>query len=310
MSIHRPGPPPPGAPLTEADLQAWVDGQLPPHQAHEMAAYLSAHPEEARRADDYRAQKRALRALFDPVVDESVPQRLRRAAQPAAATSPRRWLEERWVAGIAIALVSGATGWGLHAQWPDSGPGGAPLRVASPAWPDPAEPTPGFAQRAAVAHAVYSPDTRRPVEVDAAHQDQLVAWLSKRMGAPMKPPLLQAQGYALDGGRLLPGGQGPVAQFMYSNALGGKLTLYVSNHLQDLGSAQPRRGVTPAPDSTPATPQTGATEVAFRFVREGAINVFYWVDGPFGYALSADVDRDVLARVSAEVYAQLAAPTR
>ena len=83
----------------------------------------------------------------------------------------------------------------------------------------------GFAQRAAVAHAVYSHDARRPVEVDAAHEDQLVAWLSKRMGAPMKPPHLQAQGDALEGGRVLPGGQGPVAQFMVRNELGSKLTL-------------------------------------------------------------------------------------
>jgi anti-sigma factor RsiW len=62
----------------------------------------------------------------------------------------------------------------------------------------------GFAQRAAIAHAVYSPDQRRPVEVGADHEDQLVTWLSKRMGAPMKPPHVQALGYPLDGGRLLP----------------------------------------------------------------------------------------------------------
>ena len=47
---------------------------------------------------------------------------------------------------------------------------------------------------------------------------------------------------------------------------------------------------------------------AIRFAQEGAVNVFYWVDGPFGYALSSDADRSVLARVSAEVYQQLGAP--
>ena len=46
----------------------------------------------------------------------------------------------------------------------------------------------------------------------------------------------------------------------------------------------------------------------FRFAQEGAVNVFFWVDGPFGYAISADAERAVLARVSGEVFRQLAAP--
>ena len=131
-------------------------------------------------------------------------------------------------------------------------------------------------------------------------RDRLVAWLSKRMGAPMKPPHLQAQGYTLEGGRLLPGGQGPVAQFMYRNELGSKLTLYVSNDVADVGSAA-------GPDKAL---QAGVknTDTAFRFAREGVVNVFYWVDGPFGYALSSDADRSVLAQVSAEVYRQLGTP--
>jgi anti-sigma factor RsiW len=134
-------------------------------------------------------------------------------------------------------------------------------------------------------------DGRRPVEVDAAHEEQLVAWLSKRMAAPMHAPRLQALGYALEGGRLLPGGRGPVAQFMYRDAAGGRLTLYVSNELGYAGAGRP-------------APPNAAT--AFRFAREGAVSVFYWVDGPFGYALAADAGRETLARVGEEVYRQLA----
>jgi len=51
-------------------------------------------------------------------------------------------------------------------------------------------------------------------------------------------------------------------------------------------------------------------DAAFRFAQEGAVNVFYWIDGPFGYALSAQADRAELARVSAEVYRQLAGTPR
>ena len=51
---------------------------------------------------------------------------------------------------------------------------------------------------------VYSPDVRRPVEVTADQEDQLVKWLSKRLGTPVSPPKLGALGYELIGGRLLP----------------------------------------------------------------------------------------------------------
>ncbi len=298
MSIDH--SPPPAPPVTEAEMHAYVDGQLAAGRQREIEAYLEARPEEAQRIEAYRAQKRELHALFDEVLNEEPPSRLLQAAR-ADRRSPRTpWHLQRLAAGLAIAVISGATGWGLRGP-PASADGpvdrmvaGVPVREGGSALA-----AGGFAQRAAVAHAVYSPDARRPVEVDAAHEDQLVAWLSKRMGAPMKPPHLQALGYALEGGRLLPGGQGPVAQFMYRNELGSKLTLYVSNDIGDLDSASGNGGA--------KAPGQKSTETAFRFAREGAVNVFYWVDGAFGYALSADVDRAVLARVSAEVYQQLGA---
>jgi anti-sigma factor RsiW len=136
--------------------------------------------------------------------------------------------------------------------------------------------------------------------VDGAHEDQLVTWLSRRMGAPMKAPHLQALGYALEGGRLLPGDRGPVAQFMYRDEAGRRLTLYVSNE-----KAAPPAGRV----ATPADLRTGAAprvDTAFRFVSEGSLNVFWWVDGPFRYAITAAADRARLTQVSAEVYRQLA----
>lgn len=262
-------------PITEAELHAFVDGQLTPERHREIEAQLAQRPDEAQRVQSYREQRRALRALFDPVLDEPLPQRLRHAVQPRA-----RWALQRWAAGIAIALVSGATGWALHGALQP-----APLLATAP-----------FAKRAAIAHAVYSPEQRRPVEVDAAHEEQLVTWLSKRMGAPMKPPHLQALGYELEGGRLLPGGRGPVAQFMYRDAAGRRLTLYVSNEVGELSLGA-------------SGTRAGNAESAFRFAREGPLNVFYWIEGRFGYAISADAEKPVLADVAGEVYRQLAKGT-
>jgi anti-sigma factor RsiW len=37
------------------------------------------------------------------------------------------------------------------------------------------------------------------------------------------------------------------------------------------------------------------------------VNVFYWVDGDYGYAVSGGIDRKVLLQLSHDVYAQLTA---
>ena len=72
MSTDRPSPPtlPPTPPVTEAELHAFVDGRLPAEREAEIAAYLAARPDDAQRVEAYRAQKRELHALFDPVLDE------------------------------------------------------------------------------------------------------------------------------------------------------------------------------------------------------------------------------------------------
>ena len=269
-------------PITEADLHAYVDAELPDDRRAEVEDFLAAQPEEASRVFAYQAQKDALRQLFNPVLDESLPAELLELAEkpivpameamatPAVDMKKRtflsRWSMQRIAASFAIALLSGLAGWLGHGQYQ------ATERMA--------QITP-LARQAAVAHVVYSPDIKRPVEVTADQEDQLVKWLTKRLGTPVSPPKLGTLGYELIGGRLLPGNAGPVAQFMYHDSSGQRLTLYVS------------------------TEQTVSRDTGFRFAREGAVNVFYWVDGKFGYALSAGIDKGELARVATAVYDQL-----
>ena len=145
-------------------------------------------------------------------------------------------------------------------------------------------PVSAFAHQAAIAHVVYSPEVRHPVEVGADQEAHLVTWLSKRLGTSIHPPRLAKLGYDLVGGRLLPGQSGPVAQFMYHDASGQRLTLYVS------------------------TEQSQNRDTGFRFSEQGPVNVFYWIDGKFGYALSGSLDRTALSRVADVVYAQLDKP--
>ena len=288
MNAAAPPPPPSGVPVTEAELHAYVDRQLTPERAAEVAAWLAHRPEEAARVHAWEDDRRALRALFDPVLDEAVPPALGQAAR-----RPVPWFgRPALAAAAALLLVLGAAGGG----WALRGAHDAPLLAAAPRAND-------FAARAALAHAVYAPEVKRPVEVDGAHEDQLVTWLSRRMGAPMKAPHLQSLGYALEGGRLLPGERGPVAQFMYRDDAGRRLTLYVSNEKPG-GSPVGGTGLANADLRGDAATRADA---AFRFASEGAVNVFWWVDGPFRYAITASADRAALTQVSAEVYRQLAA---
>ncbi len=251
----------------ETELHAYLDGELSNEAREQVEHWLASDPAAADRAETYRQQKLALQQLFHPVLDEALPPRLQALA--SAPAKPRwlpTWSLQRLAASVAIAIGSAALGWFGHAFY---------------------RPPPQFAQslplphQAAVAHVVFSPDVRRPVEISAEHEDQLVTWLSKRLGTPVRPPKLASAGFELIGGRLLPGNSGPVAQFMYHDASGQRLTLYVS------------------------TENTGNRDTAFRFAQEGPVNVFYWIDGKFGYALSAGIPKDQLARVATAVYDQL-----
>jgi anti-sigma factor RsiW len=288
MTDALPPPPPsrPELPVTEAELHAHADRQLTAERGAEVAAWLERRPDEAARVRAWELQKRELRELFDPVLDETLPTALQRRARRRAAWFGRPELAA--AASVVLALVAGAAGWSLRAAQDGARPAAAQASAND------------FAARAAIAHTVYAPEVKRPVEVDGAHEDQLVTWLSKRMGAAMKAPHLQALGYALEGGRLLPGDRGPVAQFMYRDEAGHRLTLYVSNEKP----ATPGKGLATADLRAGDAPRT---DTAFRFVSEGAVNVFWWMDGPFRYAITAAADRATLTQVSAEVYRQLEA---
>lgn len=261
-------------PVTESDLHAYVDGLLPESRRAEIAAYLAARPEEAERLGSYRAQNAALRALYNPVLDEPVPARL------SAVMKTSSWHLQRFAAALAIAMVSGASGWYLHgANDPGAASMSAALNVGA------SQQVASLARQAAIAHVVYSPDVRHPVEIGADQESQLVTWLSKRLGTPIHPPKLGKLGFELIGGRLLPGQNGPVAQFMYHDAAGERLTLYVS------------------------TEQSQNKDTGFKFAEQGPVNVFYWIDGKFGYALSGGIDKKTLARIAGAVYEQLESPS-
>jgi anti-sigma factor RsiW len=249
----------------ESDLQAYADGQLAPAQRLVIDAWLAGHPEDAERIESYQRIGQELRGQYDAVLEETVPVRLRRAFG-----ARRRWrpaaLAACWmVLGAALGAVAGYELHAIHSP--------APLALDSGTL---------MARRAALAHVTYSPEVRHPVEVGADQEQHLIAWLSKRLNTKVRAPKLDEAGLALVGGRLLPGENGPVAQFMYQTSSGRRATLYVR------------------------TEARGNRETAFRFTRENNVSVFYWIDRECGYALaSADLGEDELKRIAILIYKQL-----
>jgi anti-sigma factor RsiW len=248
------------APITESELQAYADGRLEPARRAAVEAWLATRPDEAERIADYRKIAQELRSIYDPVIAETLPPRfVRKRVQWRRYALAAGWM----LIGV---LIGALAGW--------------ELREARPSLA--ADAGAAMARRAAIAHATYSPEVRHPVEVGADQEAHLMAWLSKRLGAPLRAPQLEEVGYSLVGGRLLPGDTGPVAHFMYQTQKGARITLYVR------------------------TDVAGNRETAFRYAEEGKVRVFYWVDRKMGYALSSgDIGKDELLKVANIVYQQL-----
>lgn len=268
------------SPLTQDALSALVDGQLTAGQRAAAMARVADDPLAGETLKAWQDQRDALRGLHQKLLDEPIPETLLAAVQRS--TRERQALDPwwRWGGMAAGVLLAFAVGWTAHGQFDHSAlpfAAGHGLRAGQ-----------AFAHQATLAHAVFAPEMRHPVEVGAAQQDHLVQWLSKRLGKPLKVPLLSSQGYELVGGRLLPGDDGARAQFMFQNAAGVRVTLYLG-----------------ALEGSPAAGKPVSAETAFRYSSDGPVPAFYWTDQGFGYAMSGPVARDELMRLAGLVYQQL-----
>jgi anti-sigma factor RsiW len=197
----------PHIPVTEDELHAFVDDELPEERRGDVEAWLAAHPDDAERVRSWRAMAEALHARYDSVADEPLPARLRMAE---LTQQPRRWLWSAVAASLLAFMVGGGAGWVAH------GAAAAPTAFRN------------FTGDALDAHRLYVVEVRHPVEVLGSERAHLQQWLSKRVGYTIRAPELDGTGLKLIGGRLLPGPQAPAAFFMYESASGERFTLFTS----------------------------------------------------------------------------------
>jgi anti-sigma factor RsiW len=196
-------------PIPDADLSAYVDGQLPPARVAEVEQAIARDAALASRVAQLRHQNAAMREAFDPWLAEPIPQSLLNAATPSPAVS--RWRRTApWFAAAATLVLGVAIGWYARDAWL--------ARDGTPTT---------FARQAALTHVLYATDVNRPVEIWAAEEQRLVRWLSRRLGFPVRAPDLNSFGFALVGGRLVAGNEKPTAFFVYENADKQRLSLQV-----------------------------------------------------------------------------------
>ncbi len=194
-------------PVTEDELHAYVDDELPAERRGDVEAWLEAHPEDAERVHSWRAMAETLHSRYDAVANEPVPQRLE---LERLVRQPRRWI----YGTIAATLIAFAAGGG--AGWVARGATSAPSTFQS------------FTLDALDAHRLYVVEVRHPVEVPGSERAHLQAWLSKRCGWDVRAPELGSTGLKLVGGRLLPGPSGPASFLMYESASGERFTVYTA----------------------------------------------------------------------------------
>jgi anti-sigma factor RsiW len=197
----------PRIPITEDELHAYVDGELPAERLGDLQAWLATHADDAARVQSWRAMADALHARYDTVANEPVPRRLE---IERLERTPRKWIYGAVAASLLTFIAGGGIGWVAH------GAAAAPSQFTS------------FTGDALDAHRLYAVEVRHPVEVPGSEREHLQQWLTKRCGWAVHAPELGSTGLKLVGGRLLPGPSGPASFLMYESPSGERFTVYTA----------------------------------------------------------------------------------
>ena len=152
--------------LTDIELNQFIDGELSEARSREIALIVAGDPQLGKKIERYHEADRRLGDYYDAGRSEPIPPRFLMAVSGDSGT--RVW---RAAAALLWLLAGGVIGYTLQ----------NPAEQVVSIRPLPVE--------AAYAHAVYVPEIRHPVEVDASQQEHLNAWLSKRLDRPIAAPV-------------------------------------------------------------------------------------------------------------------------
>lgn len=258
--------------ISDEQLCAYLDNELDPSTRRDIERALAQDSALQAKLALWSAQSTQLRDALDEDLDEPIPESwlkltqapaqtqtrtgpaLRKQPPPSLAERLMQWLPSpRMATGLAFSVIVGII-IGKEVT-PRMNMDGQLVRLAS------------------VAHHVYSPDKRQPVEVKG-EDPTLVPWISKRLGAKVTPVNLTTSGFRFMGGRLLAGAEEPAGQFMYEDTAGKRITLFVRT--------EGAKGRSTDPECS-----------AYR-----GVSVCYWYAGGVAYALSGEIDHNKLSALA------------
>ena len=196
--------------MTEDELHAYVDGELPADRREAVAAWLAAHPAEAATVAAWRAQAEAIRARYGGIAERAGAGAAEARPDPARRPQPLLEDDSRRRPPLIAFVVGGAR---------------RLVRARRDGRRRPAA-NGTITADALEAYELYVVEVRHPVEVPGSERAHMTKWLSKRLGYQQRIPDLSAIGLKLVGGRLLPGPSGAAAFYMYEGPSGERFTLY------------------------------------------------------------------------------------
>src|ERR1700744_2180130 len=142
----------PHIPVTEDELHAYVDNELPAERRADVESWLATHPDDAARVQSWRTMADLLHARYDSVADEAVPKRLE---IERLVRQPRKWIYGAIAATLVAFIAGGGVGWVARGE------------AASPSTFQ------SFTEDALDAHRLYVVEVRHPVEVPGSERAHL-----------------------------------------------------------------------------------------------------------------------------------------
>jgi anti-sigma factor RsiW len=158
--------------VSDDELHAYVDGELPADRRGAVENWLATHPEDATKVAAWRKQAELIQTRYGAVADEKIPPRL--DITRIARNRRSAWIAAAAAAALVMFVAGGFAGWVVRGVESSSS---SDLKR--------------FTADALEAYRLYVVEVRHPVEVPGDQRPHLVEWLSKRLGSPVLPPQLE-----------------------------------------------------------------------------------------------------------------------
>lgn len=200
------------SPATEAELHAYLDGELDPARIEVVEAHFLRDDPDAMRFGTYRRHSDLMRRVYgkldvQPLSDAMLPQ-----APVATPAEVRRSGRGGWLLALLMALALGiAAGWFGQLEYAQRFETEVPTAL----------------EEALAAYRIAQSDRPAGVEVMGGAARTTLEWLNREFGFAAKSPSLPEEGFEVISGQLVPSPAGVAAHLLLREGSGERLSLYV-----------------------------------------------------------------------------------